>query len=208
MWSKIHAMATQPAGEDLKMDPTDLYREDVVTDRRVGTIRVLVPVKIDGSTDPARTTLYMGEAQMLTPAGVLPLTFPIEARTLADAVAKFGDEAKFAVERAVEELQQLRREAASSIIVPDRMPPGALGSPDVGGPGLAGPGGPSGAGTTTPRCERASRPAQHPGSVGVHWAFATLAPAPIQSRREAPPSDRDPCRLGRRLRWPRPPLAA
>src|SRR5262245_39118540 len=135
MWSRIQAMATQPAGEDLKMDPTDLYREDVVTDRRVGTIRVLVPVKIDGSTDPARTTLYLGEAQMLTPAGVLPLTFPIEARTLAEAVEKFGDEAKVAVERAVEELQQLRREAASSIIVPDRMPPGALGGPGLGGPG-------------------------------------------------------------------------
>ncbi len=126
------------------MDSTDLYREDVVTDRRVGTIRVLVPVKMDGSSDLARPTLYLGEAQMLTPAGVLPLTFPIEARTLTEAVEKFGNEARAAVERAVEELQQLRREAASSIIVPDRMPPGALGGP--GGPGLGGPGGLPGGG--------------------------------------------------------------
>jgi hypothetical protein len=134
-------MATEQPSEDLRMDSTDLYREDVVTDRRVGTIRVLAPVKTDGSPDGARSTLYLGEAQMLTPAGVLPLTFPIEARSLADAVEKFGAEAKLAVERAVEELQQLRREAASSIIVPDRMPPGAL-----GGPGLGGPGAPPGAG--------------------------------------------------------------
>lgn len=128
-------MASEQGGEDLRMDPTDLYREDVVTDRRVGTIRVLAPVRTDGSPDTARTTLYLGEAQMLTPAGVLPLTFPIEARTLAEAVEKFGAEAKLAVERAVDELQQLRREAASSIIVPDRLPPGALGGPGVGGPG-------------------------------------------------------------------------
>ncbi|MGH7393012.1 MAG: hypothetical protein ACREM3_26690 [Candidatus Rokuibacteriota bacterium] len=132
-------MATEH-GEDLKMDPRDLYREDVVTDRRVGTIRVLAPVTADGSPDPTRTTLYLGEAQMLTPAGVLPLTFPIEASSLRQAVEKFANEAKLAVERAVEELQQLRREAASSIIVPDRMPPGALGGPGLGGPGTP-PGG-------------------------------------------------------------------
>ena len=40
------------------------------------------------------------------------------------------------------QLQELRREAASSIVVPDRMPPG-LGGP---GPGLGGPGGLRGGG--------------------------------------------------------------
>jgi len=137
-------MAIEHGSDDLKMDGADLYREDVITDRRVGTIRVLVPVRIDGSADQDRNTLYLGEAQMLTPAGVLPLTFPIDARSLAEAVDKFGAEAKIAVERAVEELQQLRREAASSIIVPDRMPPGTLGGPGLGGPGLGGPGAPPG----------------------------------------------------------------
>jgi len=38
------------------------------------------------------------------------------------------------------QLQDLRREAASSIVVPDRMPPG------LGGPGLGGPGGIRGGG--------------------------------------------------------------
>jgi hypothetical protein len=43
------------------------------------------------------------------------------------------------------QLQELRREAASSIVVPDRMPPG-LGGPGLGGPGLGGPGGMRGGG--------------------------------------------------------------
>jgi hypothetical protein len=42
------------------------------------------------------------------------------------------------VERTMRQLQEMRREAASSIVVPDRMPPG-LG-------GLGGPGGPRGGG--------------------------------------------------------------
>ena len=58
------------------MDPSSLYREEVVTDRRIGSIRVLTPLKADGSTDLGRPVLYVGEAQLLTPAGVLPLVRP------------------------------------------------------------------------------------------------------------------------------------
>jgi hypothetical protein len=72
----------------------------------------------------------------LTPGGLLPLAFEIPATSLADAVDKFAAGANEAIERTRREIEQLRREAASSIIVPDRMPPGGLG----GGPGgLGGP---------------------------------------------------------------------
>ena len=50
-----------PAGE-LRMDTSSLYREEVLTDRRVGSLRVLTPVKPDGSTDPTRPIAYVGEA--------------------------------------------------------------------------------------------------------------------------------------------------
>ena len=70
---------------DPKMDANDLYREDTITDRKVGTIRVLTPVRPDGSTDPARNAVYVGQAQIMTPAGVLPLSFEIPAATLAVA---------------------------------------------------------------------------------------------------------------------------
>ena len=119
---------------DPKMDPASLYREDIVTDRKVGTIRMMTPLKSDGTTDSARPVLYMGEAQIMTGAGPLPINFEIEASNLAEAVDKFGDTAKEAIERTVKELQELRRQAASSIVVPQ------------GGMGGLGPGGLGGGG--------------------------------------------------------------
>ena len=38
--------------------------------RRVGTIRRMTPVKKDGVRDESRAVLYVGETQVLTPAGV------------------------------------------------------------------------------------------------------------------------------------------
>ncbi len=110
---------------DTKMDATALYREDIVTDRKVGTIRRMTPLKSDGSDDAARPTLYVGEAQIMTNAGPLPINFEIEAPTLGEAVEKFGDAAKEAVERTVRELQDLRRQQASSIVVPGMGGPGS-----------------------------------------------------------------------------------
>lgn len=45
---------------ELKMDPAALYREDLYTDRKMGTIRVLTPVTTDGATDSARKVQYLG----------------------------------------------------------------------------------------------------------------------------------------------------
>ena len=114
-------MATQPEQKlpELKMEAASLCREEIYTDRKVGTIRCMIPVKTDGSADTSRKTHYVGEAQLLTPMGALPLAFDIPASTLEEAVTKFPDAAKVGIERAVKELQQMRREAASSLIIPD-----------------------------------------------------------------------------------------
>src|SRR5687768_10184893 len=69
---KAFNMATEPNPADLAMDANSLYREDTYTDRRLGVIRVLTPVGGDGATDGSRPVLYLGEAQLLTPAGALP----------------------------------------------------------------------------------------------------------------------------------------
>lgn len=112
----------------LTMDPASVYREDLYTDRKVGTIRCLTPVKSDGAADPARKPVYVGEAQIMTPMGALPVSFEIDAPTLNDAIAKYGAAAKEAVERTVKELQDLRRQAASGIVIPQGgLPPGGLG---------------------------------------------------------------------------------
>jgi hypothetical protein len=129
----------EPTGgrvNDAKMDPTSLYREEIYTDRAAGTLRVMVPVKTDGSPDAARQTLFIGEAQILTNMGPLPISFEVEAKTLAEAIAAYGEAAKAGVERAVHELQELRRQASSSIVLPGSagaaglpggLPPGGLG---------------------------------------------------------------------------------
>ena len=133
-------MASDLNDADVRMEATNLYREEVITDRQVGTIRVLYPVKADCLSDGSRKVLYVGETQVLTPAGMLPIAFEIDAPSLAEAIEKFGDGVKEAVERTIREIQELRREAASSIVIPRGMPPGGLGGPGLGGPG----GGPRG----------------------------------------------------------------
>ena len=125
-------MATRPEQQttaDIKVDPKALYLEEVFTDRRVGTIRRLTPVDGQGAKDSSRPVLYVGETQVLTPAGALPIGFEINAGSLEEAAQKFGDLAREAIERTVRELQELRRQAASSIVVPQ----GPL--PPMGGPG-------------------------------------------------------------------------
>jgi hypothetical protein len=104
---------------DPKMDVNDLYREDMYSDRKVGTIRVLTPVRADGTTDPARATSYVGQAQIMTPAGALPLSFEIDAKTLAEACERFADGARVAFEETMRELQEMRRQQASSLVIPD-----------------------------------------------------------------------------------------
>ena len=127
-------MATreQQTTNDIKVDPKALYLEEIFTDRRVGTIRRLTPVTKDGVRDQARAVLYAGETQVLTPAGALPIGFEIAAGSLEEAAEKFGQLAKEAIERTVKELQELRRQAASQIVVPQ----GPL--PPLGGAGGGG----------------------------------------------------------------------
>ena len=116
---------------DPNMDAGDLYREDTYSDRKVGTIRVMTPVKPDGSVDPARAAVYVGQAQIMTPAGVLPLSFELDAKDLAEACSKFADGAKVAFEDTMKELQEMRRQQASSIVIPEAGAAAALGQ---GGP--------------------------------------------------------------------------
>ena len=112
-------MAQEPGFPDIQLDTAGLYREDMFTDRKAGTIRRLIPVRTDGSTDATRAVLYSGQTQLLTPNGVLPLGFEIEATSLEEAIRKFPEAVKDALEQAIEEAREFRRESASRIVVPD-----------------------------------------------------------------------------------------
>jgi hypothetical protein len=112
-------MADETKDFEPNMEAGELYREELYTDRRVGTIRVLTPIKTDGTTDSARRVSFVGQAQIMTTAGMLPITFEIEAANLAEAVQKFGPGAKVALEETVRELQEIRRQAASQLVIPE-----------------------------------------------------------------------------------------
>lgn len=128
-------MAAEDQLNDIKMDSQSMYLEEVFTDRRVGSILRLTPVDADGRPDTSKPTVFVGQTQIMTPAGALPLSFEIPGKNLGEAADNFGAEAKKAVEETMEKLKQLRREAASGLIVPE-----------AGGGGFGGPGGPGGFG--------------------------------------------------------------
>jgi hypothetical protein len=121
-------MSSSTDGRQATMDSTQIYREETFTDRKVGTIRRLTPVTADGSTDSARTVLFVGQAQVMTPMGAVPISFDLDADSLNAAIEKFGAAAEQAVHQTMRELQEIRREQASSLVIPDAAG-GALPNP-------------------------------------------------------------------------------
>jgi len=121
-------MATDPgtrAGHPT-IDPNSLYREEIFTDRAVGMLRVMHPVSSSGAPDPSRPTVYTGEAQLMTNVGPLPISFDIPGATLAEAVANYANAAKEGVAHAMHEIAEMRRQASSSLVIPQAgaLPPG------------------------------------------------------------------------------------
>ncbi|MDH3520173.1 MAG: hypothetical protein OEM49_06900 [Myxococcales bacterium] len=109
---------------DLRVDTSKLYREEVYTDLRVATLRLLVPVRPDGTRDETRKPLFSGQTHLMSQAGPVPVECAIEAETLEEAAAQFPEAIKEAVERLVEEAKELRRREASRIVVPGGGMPG------------------------------------------------------------------------------------
>jgi hypothetical protein len=103
---------------DTEMDPNGLFREENFTDQKLGTIRKLVPIKADGSDDTDREVTFFGAAQVMTPMGAIPLNFQLDGKTIGEAASDFAGKAQVAVEEAGRELEKMRREQASQIVVP------------------------------------------------------------------------------------------
>ena len=103
---------------DVQMDVNALVREEVITDRKIGSIRVLTPVTLEGTRDLTREVVYMGETQIMTQMGPLPISFQIKATSLAEAVKGYGEAAKAGVQETIAKLEEMRREAASKIVTP------------------------------------------------------------------------------------------
>jgi hypothetical protein len=103
---------------EIRMEASNLFREEVFTDNTVGTLRRLTPVTATGEPDPTRSGQFVGSTQVMTTAGPMPLSFEISAETLAEAAEGFGPAAREAFEKTMEELREMQRQQASSIVVP------------------------------------------------------------------------------------------
>jgi hypothetical protein len=104
--------------EQMKVDKANLYREEMVTDLRVATIRRLIPVKEDGTTDTSRREVFLGSTQIMSPQGPLPIQAEIPAASLSEAMEKFPASMQKAVEELVKQAEEARRQEASRIVVP------------------------------------------------------------------------------------------
>jgi hypothetical protein len=122
---------------DPQMDVAALYQEEMFTDRKVGAIRRLTPVTGEGTVDTSRPVLFIGQAEIMTNMGPVPINFEIEGKTLSEAVQGFSVAAAAAVERTVQQIQEMRRQAASQLVVPSggmpNLGPGAPGGRGGGG---------------------------------------------------------------------------
>lgn len=124
---------------EIAIDEGHLFREETFTDLKVGSIRRLVPVKADGSDDPGREPLFVGQTQLLSQAGPVPVSCAIEAATLKEAIEKFPQAMNEAVERLIDEAREMQRQEMSRIVVPN-VAPGGSGSSGMPGGGSSGGG--------------------------------------------------------------------
>ncbi len=101
-----------------QMDVANLYNEEIITDRKVGTIHVLTPITAEGARDTSRPMIFLGETNLMTQMGPLPISFEIPAQTVAEAVAGYGEAAKAGIKDTIDRIQALRREQANQIVTP------------------------------------------------------------------------------------------
>ena len=101
---------------DFSVDRSNLYKEESFTDLKVGNIRRLIPVKPDGAEDKTRNTIFVGQTNLMTPNGPLPIQGVIRAKELQQAVKRFPEAMEVAVERMMEEAQKMKDQQGSEII--------------------------------------------------------------------------------------------
>jgi len=64
------------ATREIKIDRGNLYRDETFTDLKVGWIRHLTPMTPDGNNDDNRECLFIGQTQLVTPRGHVPIRCP------------------------------------------------------------------------------------------------------------------------------------
>jgi len=120
-------MSVNDSQTDFTPDITKLYREETITDLKVASIKIMIPIKLDGSDDESRKSIYIGNTQLMSPEGPLPLQAPLEAESLEQALAVFPEAMRQALADVVEKIKEMQLEqrrqemgGSSGIIIPGR----------------------------------------------------------------------------------------
>jgi hypothetical protein len=136
----VSGMANESnAFSEVKVDKSNLYKEESFTDLKVATLRRLSPIKEDGSPDSSRAVIFTGETTLMSDRGPLPIQCSIEAKDLNEAMDKFPEAVQAAVEKLIEQAREMQRQQMSRIVVPGQggggLPGGGGGLPGAGGGG-------------------------------------------------------------------------
>jgi hypothetical protein len=113
--------ADQLGLDDIQVDTANLYREEIISDRKVAQLRKMVPITVEGAEDPARPVLYSGSTSIMLPTGPLPVSCEIEADTLQDACDQFPAAIKNAVEEMIDRVQKMQFEESKRIVTPNEL---------------------------------------------------------------------------------------
>ena len=108
-----------PQSTELKLDRNNLYKEETFTDLKVGMIKRMTPVKSDGAVDKTRKSVFVAHTSLMTPGGPLPLQAVIQAKDLQQAIKKFPDAMKVAMDRLAEEAKKYQEQQGDRIEKPD-----------------------------------------------------------------------------------------
>jgi hypothetical protein len=95
---------------------------------KVGMIKRMTPVKADGSVDKTRKPIFVAQTTLMTPGGPLPIQAAIQAKELQQAIKKFPEAMREAMDQLAEEAKKYQEQEQqgriekpdSRIIVPGR----------------------------------------------------------------------------------------
>jgi len=112
---------------DFNVDKNNLYREESITDLKVASIRRLIPVKADGTEDPDRKTVFIGQTQLMSPEGPLPIQSELDAATIEEALDAFPNAMQRALTEVIAKIKKMQQQKSQSgrgsdsrIIMPGR----------------------------------------------------------------------------------------
>ncbi|MDA8124422.1 MAG: hypothetical protein M0009_04435 [Deltaproteobacteria bacterium] len=108
-----------------RFNQQNLHREEIFSDLTMGSIRQMTPIKANGELDKTRPILFIGQSQIYTPQGPMPVQFPIDAKNLQQAMDQFAVAMEEFVGRLIEEAREMERQEQSRLIVPGGAPGGS-----------------------------------------------------------------------------------